>query len=67
MKNNRFSMYTEGLSTSNCNCRLTDAYCRRDNISRRIDQLIGLGLDPSEAEKEYDEIYEAIDLMCRFR
>lgn len=60
-------IYLNNLNVNNCNCRLTNLYNVRDNISKRIDTLLCQGYDTTMAEEEYNEVCNIIEELCSFR
>ena len=62
--------YVDGLSTKNCNYRLSDLYRRRDNIGESIDKYLSMDLGEEflrNKEIEYRQICDIIDVLIEFR
>ena len=63
-----------GLSTNNCNGRLSALYEERDRIGRLIDHQFDLPLGfeiiqakIDELDEQYDKVCEVISQLCVFR
>ena len=62
-----YEEYTRHISKYNCNGRLSYLYKVRDNISEEISKMEWKGIDTSVKEKQYNDVVDVIEELCRFR
>ena len=62
-----YEEYIRHISKNNCNGRLSYLYKVRDNISEEISMMKCKGIDTSTKEKQYNDLIDVIEELCKFR